>query len=101
MSKYDNVITWEQWEEIYKPITTPEEDMLFDYSNEEHVKILKTYPENQMWTVINGEGTYLDEGEEVSYIDVIAGTHWVNRLAYCVTEKPWTNEYLYVTNSPD
>jgi hypothetical protein len=103
MSKYDNVITWEEWEDTYKPVIAPntDNDILFDYSNEEHVKILRQYPDSQTWTVIDGEGTYLDEGEEVSYIDVIAGAHWVNRIAYCVTEIPWTNEYLYVTNSPD
>jgi hypothetical protein len=102
LSKWDNVITWEQWEETYKPVTAPStNDVMFDYGNEEHVTILKTYSENQMWTVINGEGSYLDEGELVSYIDIIPGTHWVNRFAYCVTEIPWTDEQLYVTNSPD
>lgn len=93
MSKWDNVITWEEWEETYKPAIAPgTNDVMFDYGNEEHVKILKTYPENQMWTVIDGEGRYLD---------IIPGTHWANRFGYCVTEKPWTYEYLYVTNSPD
>lgn len=40
-------------------------------------------PTNRIWTVIDGDGG-----------DLIAspGVHFVNRVGYVVTEKPWTDE---------
>lgn len=93
MSKWDNVLTWEEWEETYKPIPSSRDvfgNGMFDYIDDD-LKDIKQYPENQIWTAIDGEGVY---------IDIINGVHWANRLGYYVTEIPWTRD-LYVTNSPD
>lgn len=92
-ARWDNVLTWQQWREKYKPIPNPnseDNDISFDWIGKDLEEINK-YPENQIWTGKDGGG---------SYIEVISGMHWIDRLEYYVTEVPWDRD-LCVTNNPD
>jgi len=92
MSKYENVLTWNEWTEKHKPILNPRNDSSWFDTMGEDFEALKNYAPNQIWTMIDGEGTETD---------LVAGLHWVNRLAYCVSEIPWTRDDMMVTDSPD
>jgi hypothetical protein len=89
----DKIISWNEWEDTYKPIRNPfnpDPDFwgnMFETFGEEY-ELVKAYPNNQVWTMIDGEGIYLN---------ITSGLHWVNRLGYFVTELPWEGE-VFVTN---
>lgn len=91
-SKWDNVLTWQQWEEMYKPIPNPnrEDEIAFDWIGKD-LEELRKYPVENIWTGIDGGGRY---------IEIISGMHWINRLEYYITEVPWERD-LCVTNNPD
>lgn len=79
-------MTYEQWEEKYKPITNqivsaPIDGYMFETYGEEfeYVQEQSTY---RLWTVV--------EGEEHMWLSM--GFHVVNRLGYILTEVPWTDE---------
>ena len=77
-------ITWDEWEATYKP-TTDFEIELEDIPE-------GTSPHN-VWTMIDGEGRYLD---------MMNGYHYFNRLGYFVTEVPWNeDEEIYITNQKE
>jgi hypothetical protein len=74
------MITWDEWENTYKPINTEAYDNQGD--------IPAGVPFDRIWTMVDGDGIYAN---------LITGYRWVNRLGYFVTEVPWTEE-IFVTN---
>ena len=91
-SRWDNVLTWQQWEEIYKPIPNPnrEDGIAFDWIGKD-LEVLRKYPAENIWTGVDGGGRF---------IEILSGIHWVNRLEYYITEVPWERD-LCVTDNPD
>jgi hypothetical protein len=88
MSKF---YTYSAWEELFQPITntlsgdTGEDTIHFETYGEE-VEFVKSQDPNHIWTEVDGDsGTY-----------IVAGYHFVNRIQYYVTEKPWSDEYTEV-----
>lgn len=79
----------DKWEADYQPITNhlvPNSSWsgwMFETYGEE-LKFVMSQPNEHVWTWLNSdEGTFLS-----------AGYHWVNRLGYLITEKPWTDPCL-------
>lgn len=67
-------MTFEQWEEKYKPITVTEGELFtFDYAELNHPRRTA----RNLWTVIEGD----DDG-----IYITNDFHFVNRLGYVLTE---------------
>lgn len=93
-ARWDNVLTWQQWEEIYKPIPNPSDTsgdtISFDTEGKDLEEVSK-YPENQIWTGKDGGGIYTE---------IISGMHLTDRLEYYITQVPWDRD-LCVTNNPD
>lgn len=95
------VITWEEWETIYKPIQnpgTPDQGLwgcMFETHGDD-VRYLheNEYHENVYWTLV-------DNNPNSSYLDLMPGIHAVNRLGYFITQNRWTNKNLVVTNDPE
>ena len=85
-------MTWEEWEEQYKPETNtlvreaPMDGYMFETYGEEFKYVTSRCKDNayQLWTVI-------DSGDKL-YLSM--GYHVVNRLGYILTEVPWTEEQL-------
>lgn len=79
----------EVWEEEYKPITNPlrpdEETTLFETYDSDYDFVAKA-DHDKVWTWVDGDdGTY-----------IIAGWHFVNRIAYYITEKPWSDANMVI-----
>lgn len=82
----DKLISWSEWEEKYKPTT----EVMYDFFDE----IRDTLPSpRHLWTVV-------DNNPNSVYLDVIPGHRLFNRLGFYVTEKPWTDDELTVSNDP-
>ncbi|MBD3248470.1 hypothetical protein GF336_00305 [Candidatus Woesearchaeota archaeon] len=82
-----NEITFEKFEEKFKPIKNkvegaPIDGYMFETYGEE-IKRVKEQDKNKIWTVIDGEG---------SKLYLINGYHPMNRLGYIITEKAWTED---------
>ena len=80
-------LTYEAWEEKYKPINNPfrKEDPLFETFGKEYDFVKKANPLN-IWTLVDGEdGTY-----------IVDGWHYVNRIAYFITEMPHNDEGIEI-----
>ena len=72
----------------YDCIKDNEGNVLFETFGDDLDRV-KQYPDNMVWTVIDGGGVNLI---------IVAGMRFVNRLNYVVTKKPWkdSNEmYLF------
>jgi hypothetical protein len=100
-----NAISWETFEEKYKPQINhilkqkyPKDDptgltgwggiMYETYGDEyEYIREMAQKHPNRVWTLVDG-----DDGELV----IIAGWHYVNRMNYVITEKPWNTGDEYV-----
>jgi hypothetical protein len=82
----DNIISYKEWEEKYKPTT----DTIIDFY-EDIEELVSPY---HLWTVV-------DNNPNSVYLDVIPGYHFVNRLGYYVTEVPWTDKDMVVSNDPE
>ena len=82
-SKNYELLSYDEWEEKYKPIYNGEENIYFDTHNDEDIKFLKEHQEKNsvlnIWTLVEG-----DDGE--LFID--SGWRLVNRLEYIATEVP-------------
>ena len=89
MSPQDNIISWNDWEEKFKPTT---EVMLDFYSD-----TVSTAPSSyHIWTVV-------DNNPNSVYLDIIPGHRLFNRLGFYVTEIPWDpskDEGMVVSNDP-
>ena len=91
MSKF---MTYDYWVENFQPIVNTviedhgEDTIHFETYGDEYEAVKQAYEinPNTIWTEVDG-----DEG---SYI--IAGWHFVNRIHYYITEKPWTDEYTEI-----
>ena len=96
----DNIISYKEWEEAYKPISNPlnmDDDfwgcMFETYGSDiEYLKANHTANYN-LWTLV-------DNNPNGRYLDVVPGVHWVNRMGYFVTEVPWTDKDMVVSNDP-
>ena len=85
---YDDVfqvISYEEWEEKYKPTT----EHPFDFFSE----IEELPSAYHLWTVVDNNANSI-------YLDTLPGNRLVNRLGYYVTEVPWTDEDMVVSNDP-
>jgi hypothetical protein len=80
------VISWKEWEETYKPTT----DTMFDFYDDIRDSIESGY---HLWTVV-------DNNPNSVYLDVIPGHRIFNRLGFYVTEIPWEDENITVSNDP-
>lgn len=78
-----DIMTWDEWEDTYKP-TTP-----LAYYDLEEVPA-DTHPYH-LWTMINGEGRYAN---------LVNGEHIIDRLGYFVTEVPWIDD-VFVTDQKE
>ena len=100
-----NAISWETFEEKYKPQINhilkakyPKDEptgltgwggiMYETYGDEyDYVREVAEKEPKRVWTLVDG-----DNGELV----IIAGWHFVNRMNYVITEKPWLTGAEYV-----
>lgn len=88
--------SFEVWWDKYVPTGTPtegsggpnmdDEQRMFETYGKDLDTIYKAYEEKpeHVWTLVECEGKM--------YIS--AGYHWVNRMGYYLTEKPWTAKNL-------
>jgi hypothetical protein len=87
-------LTEDEWDDAYGPIPNPvDESMIWDYSDPAQMALLRTYPEDRLWTFVD-----VDDGQAI-----VTGLHMVNRVGYVVTERPWTDHdtYAYIPDLPD
>jgi hypothetical protein len=74
------------WESEYSPIANPFNDhgwngLMFETYGDDWGFVLR-HMSNHVWTWVDGDdGTFL-----------VTGFHYVNRIGYFVTDKPWTTE---------
>lgn len=68
----------------YKPIIRENEGMVFETYGED-LDFVKTQDQKRIWTVVDGDG----ENPVIT-----AGFHYVNRIHYVITIKPWEDEFL-------
>jgi hypothetical protein len=83
----DDSDEWNEWSERYTPIKNHLDDnasgdgFMFETYGPE-VEFVKAQPSDRIWTLIDADGREY----------VIAGWHWVNRLGYFITTKPFADE---------
>lgn len=94
------VISWNEWEEQYKPINNPNnmDDSFWGKMFDTHgidIEYLKKYYTSKynLWTLV-------DNNSNSIYLDIVPGVHWFNRMGYFVTEVPWVSEELVVSHDP-
>jgi hypothetical protein len=78
------LISWKEWEDTYKPIN----DTMFDFVDE--VLEISKSPYH-IWTVV-------DNNPNSVYLDVLPGYRLFNRLGFYVTEVPWQDVDMVVSN---
>jgi hypothetical protein len=94
----DKTITWNEWEVIYKPIHNLDSrdpgfwGKMFETFEPDINEVKKANP-NCIWTMV-------DHNPNSVYLDLIPGYHLFNRMGYFVTEVPWEDKDLVVTNDP-
>jgi hypothetical protein len=74
----ERLYTSDEWEEIYNPIRNESESIFFDYTDEDDLRVLKSYPENQIWTRLDNEDDFV----------IVSGLHWINRESYLISSIP-------------
>jgi hypothetical protein len=80
-------MTYDEWFDTYKPIkneiTQWKSEFLTTFETYgDELAFVQSQPENNIWTELDG-----DEG-----VYIVSGFHFVNRIQYYITEKPWTEE---------
>jgi len=80
----NNIISWSKWEEDYKPIN----DTMFDFIDEALEVSSGPY---HIWTVV-------DNNPNSVYLDILPGYRVFNRMGYFVTEQPWADDEMVVSN---
>jgi hypothetical protein len=80
------LISWKEWEETYKPIN----DTMFDFVDEV-IEVSKS--PYHIWTVV-------DNNPNSVYLDVLPGYRLFNRIGFYVTEIPWEDTDMVVSNDP-
>ena len=81
-------LTWEEFQEQFKPLLSP-------FGNDDSNYNIETYGEELQYVVEQDPHyvwTYTDVGNGTG---IYNGYHWVNRLAYIVTEVPWVEGTEY------
>jgi hypothetical protein len=82
-------MTWSEFVDFFKPQANefrnyPNDDYMFETYGEELDCVLKQDP-HYVWTYLE-----TDEGSVT-----VEGLHYVNRLGYFITEKPWLDGTSY------
>ncbi len=77
-------LTYEQWEEKYKPVKNhlcdaPFDGFMFETYDEE-LDFVREFGAKHIWTLLDGDGNSLF---------IANGWHMVNRFGYFITEIPW------------
>lgn len=79
------MITFNEWQETYKPINNPTNDWGGEYSAFEtygdDLERVKDTDPALIWTEVDGDGGCY----------VVAGMHWVNRIHYYICEVPYSD----------
>jgi hypothetical protein len=80
-------MTWEEFEQHYKPIKNsitkyPSDTQLAFETYGEEQDYVYAQPNENVWTEVDGDGGSF----------ILAGRHFVNRFQYYITEKPWDDE---------
>jgi hypothetical protein len=81
-------MTFEEWEEKYKPIKNPFSKYVDDYMLETYgrdLDFVKSHDAHHIWTDLACDG----------YNWIENGVYRVNRLGYYVTEIPWEDGELF------
>ena len=92
-------ISWREWEKTYQPIQNPHSrdpgfwGKMFETFEPDIDEVQKANP-NRIWTMV-------DHNPNSVYLDLIPGYHLFNRMGYFVTELPWEDKELVVTNDPN
>ena len=85
------MITWEEWEETYKPTALKDDigywSAYFDKSSD----IPEDIPEERIWTMVDGNGRYAN---------LVNGIYYINALGYFVTDVAWFEDE-FVTNDKE
>ena len=79
------MMTGEEFEK-FRPIKNPHGDHGWDGTLWEtygaELNFVRNQHENKVWTLVEEDGVMF----------IISGFHFVNRVGYFVTEKPWTKQ---------
>jgi len=86
MPPEDNIISYKEWEDKYKP----KQDTMLDFIDEALEVSSGPY---HIWTVV-------DNNPNSVYLDVIPGYRLFNRLGFFTTEIPWEDKDMVVSNDP-
>lgn len=85
MSKF---YTYQSWVDTFEPKTNSirnNGDLAYETYGDE-MEYIRNTDQKFIWTEVDGDGgTY-----------ILAGYHYVNRIQYYITEKPWEDEYTEV-----
>ena len=71
-------ISWDEWEETYKP-NKNKHDEIIRYWNEPEIEV--AHKENRLWT-------QLDVDSDTTFV-IANGFHWVNRMDHFICEVPY------------
>ena len=82
----NDIISWSEWEEKYKPTT----ETMYDFYDE--IKDVVPSPFH-VWTVV-------DNNPNSVYLDILPGYRVFNRLGYFVTAEKWEDVDMVVSNDP-
>ena len=86
MSKF---MTYDYWVDNFQPMPNhlvDNDDTLHYETYGEEVEYVKLQDNKHIWTEVDGDsGTY-----------IVAGWHFVNRINYYITNKPWDDEYTEI-----
>jgi hypothetical protein len=66
-------------------------------------KMFETYGEDERYVMLEDKKhvwTLVDHNPNSVYLDLIPGYHLVDRLGYFISDVPWEDEELVVTNDP-
>jgi hypothetical protein len=82
-------MTYDYWVDNFKPMPNhlvDDGDTLHYETYGEEVEYVKLQDNKHIWTEVDGDsGTY-----------IVAGWHFVNRINYYITNKPWDDEYTEI-----
>jgi hypothetical protein len=82
-------MTYDYWVDNFQPMPNhlvDNDDTLHYETYGEEVEYVKLQDNKHIWTEVDGDsGTY-----------IVAGWHFVNRINYYITNKPWDDEYTEI-----
>jgi hypothetical protein len=80
----------DQWEKQFKPKKAIQDDFyIAKYETYgEDLDFIKAQPLNKIWTLMEDEAT--------GAMFITNGFRLVNRLAYFITEEPWSDDTIYI-----